>query len=389
MANKEKRLLQEIQVESRERAIQKAIQRVSGRDSVFRNAGLSDSALAAQLYKKYPKLVSREYGVGIGLLEKNKHRWLRSLSDWRPRGKGGDTLFISLVSHLLAKYPVPKFLYCVFFRGHERHFDLFFHIAQGGSLFKVVGTEMLPVPLTRKMCHAFLCLPAETRNITEGLRTVQADSYGAEPAMKRALLAAELGRTLHSPAGELFWDTAIAWFCRNPMLDAAQIGPLIDYINHCRAESEDFSMKGRSVVAMIRGMQEWHEKLGRIRRLKGVEFKPAGLQEVNWPYKRPGDPESTDRWSITEILCGKELAAEGNAMRHCVYSYASSIAQGNCSIWSMRKNGDRQLTIEVYNDGRIVQVRGHCNRMPTNYEKSILNRWAALNNLQSAYSAWY
>lgn len=388
MSNREKKLLREWQVEKERAAVEKALRQSSDKEFMLRNAGLASSPLAAALLRKCPKLVCKEYGPGLGLLEKHKHAWMRQLSDWIPRGKGGDSLFISLITHLVAKYPVPKFLYCVFFKGLENHVKLFVHVAQGGSLFKIVGTEMLPVPLTRRLCHRFLSLPADTPGIVKGLRIVQIDSYGGTHSLKNVLLQTALGRTLHSPESEIFWDTAIRWFCDNPMLDTAQVGPLMDYIYHCLAENPDFSMKGRSVVAMLNGMHEWHDTLSKIRRLKGVEFKPAGFEEARWAYKTTDKP-ARDEWTITEILSSKELAAEGTALRHCVYSYARSIAEGRCSIWSVRKNDERMITVEVNNRTReIWQARGFCNRLPKPFEESVIRRWAALNNLKTVYRIW-
>jgi hypothetical protein len=247
---------------------------------------------------------------------------------------------------------------------------------------------MMPVPLTRRLCHEFISLPAETPGIIQGLRMVQMNCYGGTHKLKKALLNTSIARALYSKEDEIFWDIAIKWFCDNPMLDTTHINPLIDYINHCRAENPDFSMKGRSAVAMLNGMHEWHNVLSKIRRLKGVEFKPAGLEAVKWTYK-VSDKPARDEWTITEILSSKELSAEGTALRHCVYSYARSIAEGRCSIWSVRKNDERMITIEVNNKSKeIWQARGFCNRSPKPFEESVIRRWAALNNLRMAYSIW-
>jgi hypothetical protein len=68
-------------------------------------------------------------------------------------------------------------------------------------------------------------------------------------------------------------------------------------------------------------------------------------------------------------------------MRHCVASYVGSCSSIRTSIWSLRKSieNDRDIrlvTIEVSNArGTIVQVRGRCNRLPTEGELSLLENW--------------
>jgi hypothetical protein len=70
-------------------------------------------------------------------------------------------------------------------------------------------------------------------------------------------------------------------------------------------------------------------------------------------------------------------------MRHCVSSYASRIKEGKCSIWSLRCDGVRALTIEVKNnERRIAQTRGKCNRFAKPLELGILRRWALANGLE-------
>ena len=69
-------------------------------------------------------------------------------------------------------------------------------------------------------------------------------------------------------------------------------------------------------------------------------------------------------------------------MRHCVASYVGSCSSGRTSIWSLRKSIEdgrviRLVTIEISNrPGTIVQVRGRCNRLPTEGELALLASWS-------------
>lgn len=338
------------------------------------------------VYKKAPKIVCTECSGGFKLLVR-LDPWLNPITTWEPKGKGRDSLFQSLVDHLLCKYSVPKFLYKIFYKRQidVKNGTIFKHLAQGGSLTQI-DKAILPVSLTKKMRAEFLKLPAETSGLIEGIRTVQVKSLNGTPIFLNAILATTIGQNFQHD--EEFCFTVIQWFCNNPLLDKKHVGPLIDYIYHLKFQDQNFSMKGRSPLALIRGMEEWHGTLARIKAMKGLVFNPCGLEPGSFVVKKfIGDKKIENHWTITEILSSKELAEEGRSLRHCVYSYANSIADGLTSIWSMKENGERQITIEIRNAlSSIVQIRGKCNRFPNLQERDIIRRWANNNYLNVAYS---
>src|SRR5262249_22171563 len=94
-----------------------------------------------------------------------------------------------------------------------------------------------------------------------------------------------------------------------------------------------------------------------------------------------GAGEEARVYRIVELLTSNELFTEGRAMRHCVASYAGSCTTGRTSIWSLRKSTEsgraiRLGAMEVSNrSGTIVQVRGRCNRLPTEGELALLASW--------------
>ena len=92
-------------------------------------------------------------------------------------------------------------------------------------------------------------------------------------------------------------------------------------------------------------------------------------------------------WTITEILTSPALFLEGQAMRHCVATYAERRILRQTSIWSMqvenRRGRHRVLTIEVDLPKKTVcQARGRCNRLPQVVEKELMERWAAQEGLK-------
>jgi hypothetical protein len=137
-------------------------------------------------------------------------------------------------------------------------------------------------------------------------------------------------------------------------------------------------------------MHKWHGELARQKTLTGATFEPAGYKPGEYEREYT-DRTGTERviWTVTEVLTGKELADEGRILHHCVYSYAGSINSRRTSIWSLRANGQRVMTIEVANSSHtVVQYRGKHNALPKAREFQILQLWAGANQLTVASRSW-
>ena len=339
--------------------------------------------------KKAPKLLDKEYFTAVNIIHGLERQ--RDIADWSPRGKGRDAQFNSLAEYLLAKYPMPQFLWSAFWEPDvEILKPIVIHIARGGSLAKLCQTGEFPLPLTKKQCHAFLQTNSDY-TFMSALRAVQIRTYEGSQALLRVWMNRYIGRRLQSKENEVFWDSVLSFLCKNPMLDMAQVGPLIDYILYRRDQDLTFSMKGRSVLAMIRGMNEWHGDLARKRIYKEHNYTPSGFKEGCWGTKNKDRFGNSieNRWFIEEILTIKDLLAEGRAHHHCVYSYSQSIDSGHSSIWSMTCNGEKVITIEVRKSSNaIVQARGKYNRDTTAQEFRVLQAWASENGLVINLDHW-
>lgn len=324
--------------------------------------------------------------------------WVRGVDDWKPSGAGRETQFISLVKHLYVKYKVPHFMFRPFVTIEPRNhvfgkaaegpykdaklanIELFKYLAQGGSMVKAVKEKKIPTPLTNKMCHLFLTVIGPQEPV-HAIRHAQVRALGGTRMQATALCATRLGEGFRDP--EDFWAAYIQWIVNNPMLDPRQIGPLFDYVNRKRDEDKAWSLKGRTPVSLIRDMEEWHARLAKVRVGTAAAFPLSGF--LPRKYERGEDQV----WTIDEILSSKELIAEGVKLQHCVYSYASSVINGQTSIWSLRCNGERLVTIEVDNKNRLIpQVRGKQNRAPSAIETQYVSQWAQDNNLKVARYVW-
>jgi len=346
--------------------------------------------LLAALAEKAPRLLSEER------LQAFEHMaeapWFRPPSAWKPVGKGADSLFQSLAAHLFARYPMPAFLWSAFLGGDGRAalVDVALHVASGGSLFEAVKTGAMPIPLTRRMCHEVLVRGGEG-DFLDVVRRVQVRAAGGNGRLLRAWLGTEAGARLHDRGGEAFWQTVLVWLGKNPMLPESEVGPLVDYIALRRRQDPTFSITGRSVLALLLGMREWHGALARGGDARRRTFKSSGFEamDVDRSRRKSHGGHVTEVWHFREVLDSRTLADEGRAMGHCVYSYANSIERGECSIWMLTlEDGTghwRRLTIEVRNSARrIVQARRRFNKRPEPLDLIALNTWASRNRLEIA-----
>lgn len=388
----------------RDTAIRKAFETKSDRakELLLKHDILGE--FGAALLKKAPKLADERYAFGLRFLKARQQSWERPLEDWKPKGKAADTQFRSLVRHLIVKYSVPQFLYSVFWDDTDglRHRGsfLFYYLAQGGSLRKAVKPDfsyelrgewvhayrpLLPVPLTKRMCHTFTQSTSE-HTLVSAVRHAQIEAFGGGQRVAERVCATHLGRDLAGGSlAEEFWQSVLQWVCNQTMLDPARIGNIVDWVRHRRMEDANtFSMKGRTAVSVLREVERWHTDLAAQRdALKGI-YESSGIKPYRGVRKvrLPTGADHKEIWTITEILNGKELREEGRAHRHCVVSYARSIEDGGTSIWSLQVDGVRRVTIEVNNRTRqIVQAAGKFNRRATPVEKKTIDQWVAKNGL--------
>lgn len=344
------------------------------------------SAWLNAIYKKAPRLQENTYESVLKTLV--MYPSVRDLASWEPKGKGRETQFRSLCSHLFATYQMPPFLWSAFdaapYTSMLVHFVLF--VAKGGSVSEGVKKGLIPFPLTRKMCHALMQTTGEY-TILQGVRRTQIRELGGSERFYQTWMQTAVGDQIGNKAEEAFWATVIEWFAKFPMVDMSQVSPMVDFIRFRRANEPNFSMKGRTVLALLRDTQEWHAQLSKTRINQVREFKPSGFMGYDVVKTRTNEyrTEVQEFWQIEELLSNKSLSDEGRVLKHCVLSYAYSVEHGYNSIWSLTLDGQKTLTIEVHNNSRkVVQVRGKYNRLASSSgnEVQVLLEWARRNNLQ-------
>lgn len=357
--------------------------------------GWAPAALREVILLRAPRLLDARYSSALNRLAELPP--VRPPAEWVPRGKGKDTLFRSLAAHLLAKFEVPAILWNAFHEDQASALGpLTAHVASGGSLYEYTKARF-PIPLTRKMCHDVLKTSSEHK-LLDAIRRAQARAAGVDARFFAAWRTTRFAQQIGSKEDEAFWYSVLEWFAKVPMLEAAEIPPLYDFIDHRRREDPQLTMKGRTGVAMLRAMREWHGNVTKARAITGRTFQRSGFSAgelFDWRREANGD-SIREVWRIGEILTEKALAEEGKRMGHCVYSYAWRIEKGDTSIWSVQMEDGlgetgrwHMATVEVRNDlRRVVQARGRYNRSITSKEHRILLEWANTNNLALALGRW-
>lgn len=373
-----------------------SIARTLATSGTRRSRDLQFSGAQGIVAEKAPRLFDIEHGRAVARVLALPQ--VRPVSEWSPRGKGRDSLFRSLASHCLARFPTPAIVWNAFHEdGADKLITLAAHVAGGGSLYELVKSGLFPIPLTRKMCHDVLTTSADSK-LLEAIRRVQARTAGCDERFFEAWRHTRNAQQIRARGEEAFGYSVLEWFGKIGMLDSAQIGPICDYIDDRRREDPLFTMKGRSGLAVIRAMKEWHGSLAKEKAISGKTFRASGFGPLDCvlPRVERHGPTIRERWCIDEVLTARALADEGKRMGHCVYSYASRIESGDTSIWSVKMEDGlgetgrwHMVTLEVRNDlRRVVQARGRFNRAMTPREHTVVSRWAGSNNLKIQLGSW-
>lgn len=304
--------------------------------------------------------------------------WRRPLADWKPQARGGERQFAELARYLLCDWHVPGFLDVAWYSGTtgtaREAQDWFIQIGTG-TRSQILTT---PFVLTKRMVHAAMNDVPATCTVTEGWRWAQVLSMGGTARQAQAIVATPLGESF---AEETFWETVVRFVVDNPLLDPAQIGHLVDYLRHERLTTrreynganrlpEGFTMKGRTVAALMERVEVWHRALQHAQTTRHVAEKwdACGIGGLACE-----EATSTGmvQWRVTELTTAKSLTQEGAAMCHCVATYAGSCARGAVSVWSLTVQAvalgepERVMTIAVNNNRHIGEARGRRNALPS------------------------
>jgi len=336
---------------------------------------------------------------GLWNMAKNSGRWIRNIENWKPKFYNAEKLFTDLSAFLFAKYPVPTFLNEAWLENNSKYIAWFLHIGEGQNIRKA---KDLPIQLSKKMAHQFLKAPNHY-SVVEAIRFAQITGMGGDKKLVPLLLGTRIGQGFEE---EEFVEGVIRFFINNTdKINPVDIQPIVDYVFTQKFETRqlviergvyenlppaqpDFSMKGRTVEALLRQVKAWHEELAKAKKRKHfMAWEPFYIDDFIWKEKSANDWEGIKTYKITQLLTSTELWREGRKMHHCVGSYARRCDNGDTSIWSMTVKSEFNketslVTIELDKSRNIQQVRGKYNAWATREVIKVLKIWCKAKDLR-------
>ncbi|MCU0916685.1 MAG: PcfJ domain-containing protein [Planctomycetes bacterium] len=326
--------------------------------------------------------------------------WKRRPHTWKKESG------IPLLDHLFVLYPVPRFLYPEWFRdlypgmgtyyAHDyadaeeaggmeeampgfKWLCWFLVLAQGGSL-KRAG-ELFDWRVSPRLAHGLQQAPAEASPVEACVFAEVLRLGGTEIDAARVLgnPAFVIDPTEFSATGSHwdFWQDTVRWLsAHRAALTDEQSQQILSWAMHEYTEAE-----------RRRGQRDWQPYTWKGRRVRGVlERSAAYHRQIARPYLDYAwcshhwdwvlDEGAPGQWTFAELTSGAELFREGQAMHHCVASYAGRCAAGHAAIVSLSHEGVRRVTVEINPRTRqIVQARGACNRSADPAEQRAIHLW--------------
>ncbi len=336
--------------------------------------------LALHLVRLRPDLVDHRRGPGLWAL--SRVPWIREPVHWQGWTLDDpDAAFASLAEHLTARWPLPAWAASLLCERRAVGLPVFASLVRGGSIRPHVGTPAVPAPLTRAMVHA---LGQETTpSLVVAIRRVQVAAYGGSELTRRRLADAEVGQCLRGVDEERLLDRVIRWLCAHEGELPDDATELCEYL-----VGNAVDPTGRSVRSLVTRAEEW---------MQGATPPPSQPAAAKPVYPASGfDGAELDvaldgtvhRWTITELRTWGALFWEGRKMRHCVSTWAAWVSNGQVSVWSVRCEGRRVLTVGVQNrTAKLTEIRGRLNRCATKAELAVLTRWARTKGLEAPEAA--
>jgi hypothetical protein len=320
-------------------------------------------------------------------IEAYRHFALRAPEAWhcRLRVRAPAKRFLDLVEFAFANYPAPVHLRRAWTdelhagtalvdgtlvadeRAYRRYdfCEWYILVAQGRPLCE----KLSPIGFSRREIHHFVNAPAE---VVSSVRALWYAIAKAESSDTELALRVSRSKIAGFRADESFWPEVARFFARNPTT-ILEMNDLIDFIN-----ARDYSLAGRTLASLRRGMQDWHAALRARALVYGRSWTGNPLPDARYEMLGENGPVI---WHFRQIKTDDALFREGERMHHCVVSYHDQCLRGATSIWSLTcecppGNHNRGLTIELTSAGEIVQCRGFANRAPYANELAIVALWA-------------
>ena len=168
-----------------------------------------------------------------------------------------------------------------------------------------------------------------------------------------------------------FWRQTLVWMIKHrEILSDAAVPDILDWALHRHTEAARFNKQfcwmNRTVESVNKHVADYKKSANR------TIFRQWKNRGWNWEF----ESQAGEEWSVVELSSTEQLVEEGQAMRHCVGGYDLYCKEGRSAIFSLKRNGQRQATVEICPVTQAIrQVRGKCNREANTKEKNVIQRW--------------
>ncbi len=335
--------------------------------------------LLVHLYNQKCYAILRDYNSVAVLHNMSSfgNKIVRNIEDWQNEYLTKEGQLRAMIQHCFAVYETPSFLEPSFYGSDKRAMLWYTQLGKGKSIKEL---SQMPIHLTSKMAHEFRNAPPYM-SVDEALRYAQAVGFGASVPIAKSIGCSRL--SVIRKEQESFWATVVHFFSREEQLDVNEVDMIVDYLTFKYRENPLFSMKNRTLSALLHQTQEWHRNVYINRKGEFLEWKSTGIKPLHVE-------EFVDHkkvvYKTVELLNSIELYDEGNAMQHCVSEYDTDCKNKRCAIFSLQKEVEgepikRLVTLEIgLPEYQILQAKAKYNEEPDNTSLELINNW--INNSQ-------
>jgi len=171
-------------------------------------------------------------------------------------------------------------------------------------------------------------IPADPEAAAMWLSWLQAARIGCDDdfalwlaGQKKIYVSASSGQMVRAPVLPL---ATFAWFSSHGNEPARRL-------------MEDPWRRDMGIGTAIKSMASWFDRVL-------IDLTRADVRRGPGRYsKRKGN----GWYNFVPLVTARDFYEEGEAMNHCVATYATAVAQGHCKIFSVRRHGRRVATLEI------------------------------------------
>ncbi len=296
---------------------------------------------------------------------------VRPIEMWQRPSFDPEEQLEDVIDYCFAKYPTPVFLISSFYESSLRHQLWYVQLGFGKSVKSLSG---LPDKFTSKMMHEFRNTPRGF-SVSEAIVRAQALGYGASQQMAMELTRSKLSQIEGNTS---FWRSVVQFFSIQKQVNHWDLYKALEYLEARIQRDRYFSMKGRSLEALLNQAQEWYLEMQKMRnKANYLSWLPSGIKGMHLEIVKNDAPIL---YSAKELLTSEELYQEGCDMNHCVADYIDDCYAKKTSIFSLRKQeGDtikKLATVEINPYTlEVMQAEGKCNTPLSEEAAMAFNHW--------------